>query len=212
MFTSEETTSETTKSEPPVIAPPSTQVIPPIKKKAPKEILQFSNMNDLEIKLDPIEMAVDEPPAKTVEMSKSSPSHSEILKKEETKIEDENKEAATTKTTTASSSGAGSLKLKLKVVKSVGDEMVVQVTKPVLESSEPSLPSSSNSSTLLPQSSTKVQVNSSKSVTASKSIDDLIKKSDGEESPTEDDELIRDLKNSYQDNDFGKFIFKLGYF
>lgn len=116
-------------------------------KKKPKEVIHFENMNDLEIKLDP------------------TPDEIEAVKQEAPAVEAKRE-----------GNVGGSLKLKLKVVKSAGDEMVVQVAKPD-------------------------DVNPSKSVG---SIDDLIKKSDNEESNGEDDELIRDLKNSYQDDDFGR--------
>lgn len=151
-----------------------------------KEVLNYENMNVLEIKLDhdddeeeeevndqeetdaphlparlPVEEGHDIKPPSTVESSSEK-------KKDEA---------------TSSSGGAGgSLKLKLKVVKS-GADMVVQVAK---SADDLTAPSSRNQA---------------------QSIDDLIRKSDNEEEEhnnhRDDDELIKELKNSYQDNDFG---------
>lgn len=177
--TKTETTSEKSEPTSTTTTIENMSLVPPQKK--PKEVLNFTNMNDLEIKLDPIDTAevIVSPKAEAVrpvevEQGVKPP-------------KDEKKEEG--------SFGGGSLKLKLKVVKSAGDEIVVQVAKPLEASS--SIQTTS-------------QVVASKS---SEKIDDLIKKSDNEEEANnngDDDELIRDLKNSYQDNEFGNLnIFRI---
>lgn len=136
-----------------------------VESKAPKqqkEILNYQNMNLLEIKLDSNEDASDEP--------------NEPVKNEQpmvVKIDEPN---------------PTSLKLKLKLVKNP---------------STPDAPAVAHVDS--GKSAQKKSTNGTAKTTAS--IDELIRKTSDDEMNKEEDEIIKDLKNSYQDSDYGKFPF-----